>query len=157
MTNILKRPWLLCEEEVGCVLVDLGDLGRPDLLQVDVNSCLIDEEVEAVAQHVVDLHNASLTVAADPWIELASLGEPVTGVWPWTGDPVLVHCRSLVPGEPGATGQARYWVLNLHGRPPQEWKRGWWWAGSDPYRTDPNCETYSPVTHVRQIVPPVGG
>ena len=86
----------------------------------------------------------------DTWVEISTLGEPNRSTWPWNGDPVLIHCRSIIPKEPGVTGQGRF----TH-RPGLGWD--WWLIDTDSQRDPPVRGICGPVTHVRRIVPPVEG
>lgn len=92
--------------------------------------------------------------ASDTWIKIETLGTPTPGVWPWNGEAVLIHCASLHEGYPGPTGEARY-LDEDKGQPCWDW----WWAGYGPdnYHASPLSDSNGPVTHVRRIVPPVGG
>lgn len=148
MSDILKRLWVAATNCPGVILVANG----LDVATVDSerNQGLTEVEARHIAQHIVDLHNASLSPVADPWIDLAALGEPVLGAWPWDGNPVLIHAAGTIPKEPGRTGQARYTC-----GPDRAWD--WWWTGEDRFRDPPVRGVDGPITHVRRIVPPVEG
>lgn len=146
MPDLLKRPWVAASSYPGVILVANG----LDVATVDSerNQGLTEFEAKSVAQHIVDLHNASLSPTADKWIELAALGEPNRSTWPWNGDPVLIHCRSIIPNEPGVTGQGRFAY-----RPGLGWD--WWLINTDSQRDPPVRGICGPVSHVRRIVPPI--
>lgn len=66
---VLAANWRLMEEEPGTVLAELGDhIGLPAVLTVDGQRFLdlSDEDATQIADHLIDLHNATLWVPAQP-------------------------------------------------------------------------------------------
>ncbi|MBP7337677.1 hypothetical protein [Niveispirillum sp.] len=100
-----------------------------------------------------------VTIAADsdtspnaPWIDITTLGDPVTGTWPWDGSQVLVACQPLPGREPTCScawfrqdKRDGLWDWYWYGFRPEDWSC----AG-------PISETNEPITHVQRIVPPGG-
>lgn len=63
----LKARWTLCPGHPGVILADLGASGAPDIVVIDGwhELSLSDEAATAIAQHIVDMHNADLARAAN--------------------------------------------------------------------------------------------
>ncbi len=60
MKDLRTVPWLLDDEEPGCILADTGSDGRPTILTVDANRDLPDGTATQLADHIARLHNATL-------------------------------------------------------------------------------------------------